>query len=162
MISLERMNEEQFISYCDYFVADYAIEIEENYRKTIDQATIIASQELKDDLPEGVHTKNNIILCIEIEEEMDRKLIGYLWYKKNIDDSNIFIFDFYIFPQYRSMGYGKECIAILEKNMRKEGVGQVKLRVAYSNVRALALYKELGFEITGINMSKNIRENEES
>ena len=162
MIVLNKMNGVQFVEYCNYFIKDYAIEKEENYKITKNKAIKIASQELIDDLPEGINTKNNVLLCIDLENGTDRKLIGYLWYKINVKESSIFIYDFLIFPEYRSIGYGKKSIAILENNLRKEKIYQIKLRVAYTNKRALDLYLELGFDITGINMVKNIKENDES
>jgi ribosomal protein S18 acetylase RimI-like enzyme len=162
MISLREMDEDQFSGYREYFIADYAIEVEENYKKSREQALKIAAQELKDDLPEGVRTKNNVLLCLYLAEGRDQRLVGYLWYKRNLVEASIFVYDFYVFPQDRSLGYGKESMALLEERLRREGVGQIKLRVAHKNVKALALYQEMGFEITGINMAKSLGEYEES
>ncbi|KUI99598.1 acetyltransferase [Vibrio sp. MEBiC08052] len=46
--------------------------------------------------------------------------------------------------------------ASLEKQLQEVGITQIKLRVAYQNERALKLYQEVGFVITGFNMSKKI------
>ncbi|MEZ9793095.1 GNAT family N-acetyltransferase, partial [Vibrio splendidus] len=44
----------------------------------------------------------------------------------------------------------------LETQLLAIGINQIKLRVAYHNERALKLYKEVGFEVTGFNMSKKL------
>ena len=51
---------------------------------------------------------------------------------------------------------------LLEKQLKADGIRQIKLRVAFTNEKALALYKELAFNITGINMAKNLMEDGES
>ena len=162
MIALRKMNEDQYRGFIDYFISDYAIEIMQNYNKNKENALRIAMHEISIDLPEGIHTKSNVLLCIDREEKDSSELIGYLWYKENIGESSIFIYDFYIQPEYRNKGYGKRSMIMLEDNLKNSQIKQIKLRVAYSNEKALALYKELGFNITGINMAKNIIDNEES
>ena len=80
--------------------------------------------------------------------------LGYLWHAIDADDNATFIYDFYIDPALRSQGYGKAAIAALEASLRASDISQIKLRVAYDNPRALALYQEAGFIITGHNMAK--------
>ena len=162
MIALRKMSEDQYLDFIDYFISDYAIEIMENYKKSKEDALGIASREVKIDLPEGIHTKKNTLLCIDLEEEARQEIIGYLWYEENKDESSVFIYDFYIRPEYRNKGYGKKSMSALEEELKNAKIGQIKLRVAYSNEKALALYKELGFNITGINMAKNIIQEEET
>jgi ribosomal protein S18 acetylase RimI-like enzyme len=41
--------------------------------------------------------------------------------------------------------------------VKQQGISEVKLRVAYSNRQALELYKRMGFNITGYNMSKKLK-----
>jgi hypothetical protein len=44
----------------------------------------------------------------------------------------------------------------LERKLMDRGVTQLKLRVAFENTRALALYQAVGFNITGLNMAKTL------
>jgi ribosomal protein S18 acetylase RimI-like enzyme len=48
-------------------------------------------------------------------------------------------------------------LTALEEHLAKSGAKQLKLRVAYKNKRALALYEKLGFTITGYNMAKTLK-----
>ncbi|MFQ2157187.1 GNAT family N-acetyltransferase [Aeromonas hydrophila] len=82
--------------------------------------------------------------------------LGYLWHAIDSDDAATFIYDFYVAPAHRSRGIGKAAMALLEAELRSSGIRQITLRVAHDNPRALALYQEAGFAITGYNMAKRL------
>jgi ribosomal protein S18 acetylase RimI-like enzyme len=68
-----------------------------------------------------------------------------------------FILDFVVLEAFRSKGYGTAALTALEEHLAKSDAKQIKLRVAYHNKRALALYENLGFTITGYNMAKTLK-----
>ena len=154
-ITLRPMLADEFPSYRDYFVVDYADEIAENYGYTLEKSRIIAREELADDLPQTVNTPNHVLLCIENE---NGEMVGYLWYKLMDDGETAFGLDFIIFEPFRKKGYGKAAMGALEKQLSHTGVEQLKLRVAFYNKRALRLYENVGFSVTGYNMIKHIKE----
>ncbi|EXJ41114.1 acetyltransferase family protein [Vibrio parahaemolyticus VPTS-2010_2] len=96
------------------------------------------------------------MLCIDAEVDGQLNRVGYLWHSINATEQSTFIYDFFVSGEYRGLGYGTQAISALEKQLEEVGVNQIKLRVAYQNERALKLYQEVGFVITGFNMSKNI------
>ncbi|GGB21891.1 GNAT family N-acetyltransferase [Agarivorans gilvus] len=156
MLVLREMRLEEFPAYRDYFIDDYSKEISENYGHSMDVAIQLAETELNCCFPNGVETAAHSLLCIEITVNHKPQLLGYLWHSPNQNDSATFIYDFYISSEYRGLGYGTQVISELEKQLLAQGIKQIKLRVAYHNERALKLYKELGFAITGFNLSKQL------
>ena len=152
MIQLRPMTTSEYPAYCDYFIDDYSREIAENYGHSMDRAIELANQDLMRSFPHGLQTNDHELLCIE----WDSELVGYLWHSINADEKSTFIYDFFIFPNSRNNGYGKLAIAALELQLKLRGIEQIKLRVAYQNQRALKLYQEVGFSISGYNMSKKI------
>jgi len=155
MISLRKMKADEYPAYCDYFIADYADDLAQNYGHSIEAATELAQQTLLSSLPDGIESKKHDLLCIELNSNSS-KVIGYLWHSITASDASSFIYDFYIQAQYRGSGYGKQALNQLENLLATVGIDQIKLRVAFNNQRALALYKEVGFAISGYNMSKKI------
>ncbi len=151
MISLRAMKADEFPSYRDYFIVDYADEISANFGHTLEQSRIIASKELAEDLPQNVSTPNHYLLCIEQNANIT---IGYLWYKLFDEGATAFILDFVLFKEFRGQGLGKAAMIALEEQLSQSGTKQIKLRVAYKNDRARQLYEKVGFNITGFNMSK--------
>ncbi|WP_137169927.1 GNAT family N-acetyltransferase [Marinomonas sp. FW-1] len=156
MINLRKMRVEEYPAYCDYFIADYSQEIAQNYGHSIEIATDLAHQDLIRHFPNGLETNEHDLMCIEIDSANSLKVIGYLWHSIKSSDASTFIYDFYIADEYRGNGYGKQAISQLEKLLVSADINQIKLRVAYQNQRALALYQEIGFTISGYNMSKKL------
>lgn len=152
MIKLRPMTSSEYPAYCDYFIDDYSREIVENYGHSLDRAIELANQDLLRSFPNGLETNDHALLCIESGSE----LVGYLWHSISAADKSTFIYDFFIFPNFRNNGYGKLTISVLESQLKSVGIEQIKLRVAYQNQRALKLYQEVGFAISGYNMSKKI------
>ncbi|MEZ8814994.1 GNAT family N-acetyltransferase [Vibrio cyclitrophicus] len=152
MIKLRPMTSSEYPAYCDYFIDDYSREIVENYGHSLDRAIELANQDLLRSFPNSLETNDHALLCVESGSE----LVGYLWHSINAADKSTFIYDFFIFPNFRNNGYGKLAISVLESQLKSVGIEQIKLRVAYQNQRALKLYQEIGFAISGYNMSKKI------
>ncbi|PTB33922.1 GNAT family N-acetyltransferase [Photobacterium phosphoreum] len=152
MIKLRPMSSSEYPAYCDYFIGDYSREIADNYGHSIDRAIELANQDLLRSFPNGLETNDHELLCIESGSE----LVGYLWHSINGNDKSTFIYDFFIFSNCRNNGYGKLAITAFELQLKSIGIEQIKLRVAYHNQRALKLYQEVGFTISGYNMSKEI------
>jgi ribosomal protein S18 acetylase RimI-like enzyme len=146
------MKAEEFSRYREYFILDYADEIASNFGYSLEPSRTIARKELQEDLPLEVSTPDHCLLCIEENKD----LIGYLWYKL-VGGESVFILDFVVLEQFRSKGYGTAALTALEEHLAKFDAKQIKLRVAYYNKRALALYEKLGFTITGYNMAKTLK-----
>lgn len=156
MVVIRNMQSQEFPAYCEYFIDDYSKEIAENYGHSMDVAIELAKKDLYSSFPNGLESNDHDLLCIEAEIHNQLIVIGYLWHCKNTGDNSTFIYDFYISADYRGNGFAKLAISELETQLQSEGIGQIKLRVAYHNNRALKLYQAAGFIISGYNMSKNI------
>jgi len=156
MVVLRGMRQDEYPAYCQYFIDDYSQEIARNYGHSLDVAVELAKKDLHRSFPNGLESNEHSLLCIDAEVDGERKLVGYLWHSVNIGDKSTFIYDFFISNDHRGQGYGTQSISALETQLLAIGINQIKLRVAYHNERALKLYKEVGFEVTGFNMSKKL------
>ncbi|UTW00773.1 GNAT family N-acetyltransferase [Marinomonas rhizomae] len=156
MIMLRKMRQAEFPAFSEYFIEDYSQEIALNYGRSITDALVLAEQDLSKSFPTGVDSDSQVLLCIETSINQQNTLIGYLWYSINAEDQTAFICDFYINEPHRSKQFGRHAMSELEERLKNDGIHQIKLRVAYHNKRAFALYEKIGFVVTGYNMSKNI------
>lgn len=155
-ILLRDMKQHEFAAYREYFINDYGQEIASNYNRSLESSLAQAADELDQSFPVGVPSPDNHLLCIEQTKKQEALPIGYLWYTVQSEPQVAFIHDFFVYPQHRAKGYGKASMAALEASLSNSGVGQLRLRVAHNNQRALKLYQEIGFNITGINMAKTL------
>ncbi|MFM2485710.1 GNAT family N-acetyltransferase [Celerinatantimonas yamalensis] len=156
MLVLRAMQQAEYSAYCQYFVDDYSQEIVKNYGESLELAIELAKAALHRSFAHGLESSEHTLLCIDADVDGKLMLVGYLWHSVNFNERSTFIYDFFIFSEYRGLGFGKQAISALENQLQAVGVNQIKLRVAYHNERALKLYKDVGFVITGINLSKKI------
>ena len=156
MIVLRPMRDEEYPTYLDYFIPDYAAEISANYALSPAAALAQAQREIAADLPDGVNTRGQVLCCLFDDSDGAEKRVGYLWYKPDEEMRSAFICDFYIYPALQGQGLGKQAIAAFEHALKSLGISQIKLRVAGDNPRARHLYDASCFLFTFVNMSKNI------
>lgn len=156
MIQLRPMLQSEYTAYLDYFIPDYAAEISVNYGLSEGAALEQAKREVADDLPDGVSTVDQVLLCLLDASAGSETLVGYLWYKADAGKRSAFIFDFHILPAFQGQGLAKKALEALEDELRAAGIQQIKLRVAGKNLRAQHVYQAFGFGVTGINMSKSV------
>ncbi|MER0499721.1 GNAT family N-acetyltransferase [Aeromonas hydrophila] len=160
LIRLLPMSEQHYPAYCAYFIEEYAQDLASNQGHDLATARHKAEASLQRYLPQGVASAGHRLLCILPAEgavaPADEEPLGYLWHAIDSDGAATFIYDFYVAPAHRSRGIGKAAMALLEAELRCRGIHQITLRVAHDNPRALALYQEAGFAITGYNMAKRL------
>jgi RimJ/RimL family protein N-acetyltransferase len=156
MLVLRNMHVQEYPAYCQYFIDDYSNEIVKNYGYSIEVAIEMAKNSLQHCFPDGLKSNDHDLLCIEATVNGKPVVVGYLLHSINIEECSTFIYDFYVDNAYRGQGFGKKAISALESQIQLVGIEQIKLRVAYYNDRALKLYQDVGFTITGFNMSKKL------
>ena len=157
MIHLVPMTEEQFAGYLRTAVQDYA----QAHIKAGDcdpaEALPKAQAEFKELLPEGLQTKNHH-LCMCHEDVLGED-IGMIWFsiKDALPVKPAYLFDFMIREELRGKGYGRKALARFEQMAYEMGIGKVSLNVFGWNHAARALYEKMGYQITGIGMTKSLR-----
>lgn len=151
-ISLRPMRADEFDTYLDHFIPDYAAEISTNYGLSPDEARSKAIGAINENLAQGVDTKGQILMCVI----RGANVIGYLWYRSDQKAHSVFINDICILAHYQGKGYGKQILGLFEAMVSDTGIEQIGLRVAADNDRAHHLYLKDGFQVTGINMIKRI------
>jgi ribosomal protein S18 acetylase RimI-like enzyme len=157
MISFRPMRDNEYPAYLDYFITDYATEITANYGLSAPQALAQAKQEIANDLPLGINTPGEVMLCIVNQTAEAESVAGYLWYRPDSAGRSVFIKDFHIFGADQGKGFGRQTLHALETELARTGFEQIKLRVAADNQRAKHVYEMSGFRVTGLNMSKTIK-----
>ena len=158
MISSRPMRDSEYPAYLDYFIPDYAAEISANYGLSRLEALEQAKREVRDDLPHGVETAGQVMLCVINHVSGIDSVVGYLWYQPDLTTRSAHIKDFHIFAAHQGKGFGKQALNALEAELARTGFEQIKLRVAEDNKRAKHVYEVAGFRVTGINMSKTIKD----
>ena len=150
------MTEPEFQAYYEYAVQDYAQDHVKAGTWLTSEALPNSEKQYRQLLPEGLATRNQYLFSIE-DEETGAK-VGMIWFavddKKTVPSS--FIYDIRIQEEFRSRGYGTQALRALEEKVKELGVSKIGLHVFGHNHAARALYEKVGYEITGIQMTKKI------
>jgi ribosomal protein S18 acetylase RimI-like enzyme len=157
MITFKKIEPDEFKRYGQIFIKDYSEDLSVNHGYSPKESLAIATRALSTSFPNNISTASDVIICIMAESSViENNVVGFLWYNINSDNAKAYICDFFIFEQHRSKGHGKSAIALLESELAQHEINYLGLRVANNNPRALALYQDLGFNISGLNMSKRV------
>lgn len=156
MINLRPMTTAEFAEYLVRTVPEYADEKVKAGNWSEEEALQKAQEVYDNLLPQGVATPDNYLYTIE--EATSGQTIGMIWMaaiqqgQKQLG----FIYDLYIEERARRHGYGRAAMLALEDAARAVGVETLALHVFGHNHGARALYTQLGYEITNINMAKSL------
>lgn len=101
-------------------------------------------------LPQGLNSKDNYLYTLYD----DKEAVGMIWMK--VELTRGFIYEVFVEERFRGKGYGKNIMLLLEEKAREMGLTSLGLHVFGSNHIARKLYETIGYEITNINMSKNL------
>lgn len=156
MITLVRMNEEQYKRFFEETVREYAEENVKEGRWTPSESIGRAIKETNELLSKGIHT-NGHFLCSLHHEVVGA--IGTIWYevKENNGEKSAFIYSFKIYEEFQGKGYGKQSLITFETDLASMNVSSIGLHVFGHNKRAYQLYTKMGYIPTSIKMKKYLR-----
>ena len=148
------MRAEAFDAFAEEAIASYARDSVLAGRWPEATALARARSDLLGLLPLGLATPNQFVH--EIVEEGSGAVGGAGWFgiRQSGDDRTGYVYTVRIQPELRGRGYAKAAIALVEELVAKKGVRAVALHVFGFNTGAQALYRSVGYGITGFNMLK--------
>ena len=142
--------------YLDAAVEAYAEENVESGRWPKEGALQRSREDFNNSLPQGLDTPDNFLFEIKLAEP--GPTIGYLWFavvEKN-GLKSAFVYDVEVKLEFRRQGHAKAAFAALEPLVVELGLNSIGLHVFGHNPGAKALYDEIGYKVTGINMLKHL------
>ncbi|MBP8661285.1 MAG: GNAT family N-acetyltransferase [Mesotoga sp.] len=156
MVRLEKMAAEDFDTYIEKLTANYAKDNVRSGRWTREEALEKSVSQINSLLPEGIKTQNHVFFSIVDEGTGD--VVGYIWLHIAPGEGlkKAFIYDLIIFDKFRKRGYGRAALVALEEYAKEKGIASISLHVFAHNAAALSLYRKMGYEVTSMNMTKNI------
>lgn len=143
MIQLREIQLDEIQDFWDkqiYYLVDDKIVTEEEdiqYFKSRDYRDII-----EDHMRRKVDT-HHVLYFVEDEKEIGAT--QYCTYQS--EDGKCFILDFWIYPEYRGHGKGRQCFRLLEEHTKEDGAKYYELNA--EGERRISFWKSLGFEEHG-------------
>lgn len=153
MLELVEMTKEEYEIYLVQTISHYAQELVDTGLWAKDEALAKADFETKRQLSNST----NIHWLMIKHAELD-KTIGFLWFtsEEQYGGKFAYVSDFEIKTEFRRKGFAKMAFLELEKYLSGLGIFDIRLHVFNHNSAAQALYKEVGFCVSGVHMQKEI------
>lgn len=156
MIELMPMRGEQFDAFLASSAAAYADDNIKSGRWLRAGAYERALADLKASLPQGVDTPNNYLFHIMATPK--DVAVGHIWcaIQDNYGQRSAFVYDVEIKPEFRRQGFATAAFKAIQTHVAALGIESIGLHVFAFNEEAIALYRQLGFQVTGVNMQKKL------
>lgn len=114
-------------------------------------------KDFRDCLPDGFQTKNNRWLMILDDEA---RSIGSIWYsfRGEGDKKTPYLGDFYIAPEFRRLGFGKQALSLFEAELKSQGIkNNIAVHIVGDfNNAAIRLFKSSGYCTSAVLMEKRM------
>ncbi len=146
----------EFPSFLKRTIQGFADECVDVGRWQVDEALAHSKKLVEADLPQGLETPNHHIF--NLYDQAQKEIVGYVWLEVMTKDDlpTVFINDIEINTMHRRKGYASKAFELVELFAKENDINRVALHVFKSNTAAQALYQKLGFQVTGLNMLKNL------
>ena len=156
MLELIPMTEAEFTAYLAGAIKNYADEKVKAGNWPSEGALGRSEYDYLSLLPEGVASKGQHLFSLE--DAATGQNVGMIWFAVGEQDGQqiAFICDFLVHEAFRGRGYGKEALRALEQKVKALGITSISLHVFGHNCAAWALYEKLGYEVTNVNMTKQL------
>jgi ribosomal protein S18 acetylase RimI-like enzyme len=156
MTFLLPMRAEIYESYLEFSILSYAEENVLSGRWREEDALEQSRNEFHKLLPQGTDTPDQYLF--EIIGNDNLTTVGFIWFAVVLQKGVrlAFVYDLAIKEPYRRQGYATQAFKAIETLVSDLGLASIGLHVFGQNLGAQALYRQLGYEVTGINMLKKL------
>lgn len=148
------MTQTEFDAFLEQVIPDYAADNVKAGYWSEEEALEKSRSEFMRLLPQGLQSENHYLYTLYDEDQA----VGRIWMRANFDrpTKSGFVFELWVDEQFRGKGYGKQAMLLLEEKAREMGLKSIGLHVFGYNTVARSLYEKLGYEVSSLNMSKNL------
>jgi ribosomal protein S18 acetylase RimI-like enzyme len=152
---LRPMLPDEFVTYLEWAIDDYAAELERNGKATGEAAQVASRVSFDSLLPEGLATVGHTVLVATNPDDGER--VGVLWFGPSNDDPAMaWIYDIMVDEDKRRRGWGRAIMRAFEGEARARGFARAGLNVSADNHVARRLYESLGYLETARQLHKEL------
>ena len=152
---LRPMLPDEFVTYLEWAIDDYAAELERNGKATGEAAQIASRASFDSLLPDGLATLGHTLLVATGPDDGEK--VGVLWFGPSTDDAAMaWIYDITVDEDKRGRGWGRAIMRAFEGEARARGFARAGLNVYGDNHVARRLYESLGYVETSRQLHKEL------
>lgn len=142
VVTLRPMTEAEYEAYVPHATETYALDLARNNLVSEEEGWARSRRSFDTELPDGFHTADQRLF---IAEDVERRLVGYLWIARKPETDTLFIYDIEVVAERRGEGFGRSLMELVEVEGRAMGLGRIELNVHADNEVARSLYESAGY-----------------
>jgi ribosomal protein S18 acetylase RimI-like enzyme len=152
-VDLRTMLPDEFVTYLEWAIDDYAAELERNGKTVGDAAKVTSRASFDSALPDGLATQGHVLL-VAVDPD-DGQRVGVLWFGPSTDDPAMaWVYDITVDEERRRQGWGRAIMRAFEGEARGRGFARAGLNVYGDNHVARRLYESVGYVETARQLHK--------
>jgi ribosomal protein S18 acetylase RimI-like enzyme len=152
---LRPMLPDEFVTYLEWAIDEYAAELERNGKATGEAAEVASRASFASALPDGLATQGHVLLIATDPDDGER--VGVLWFGPSTDDPAMaWIYDITVDEDKRRRGWGRAIMRAFEREASARGFARAGLNVYGDNHVARRLYESLGYVETARQLHKKL------
>jgi RimJ/RimL family protein N-acetyltransferase len=157
-IELAVMTEATYGPWVAEAIREYANDLAANNGLSPEAALARSQRDFTELLPQGPATPKQHVFSILAAPEPGsaRRPIGVIWFAERDNPPSAFVYDFSVDEPYRGRGYGAQALLAIEAKVKALGLKRIGLHVFGHNTGARRLYERLGYQVTNVNMAKEL------
>ena len=157
MIRLIPMSEEEYSAFYEYSILDYADGLVHAGNTPPEVAIQVSKQQSAPVLSNGLASPNQFFFLIS-DDTLYISHVGYLWWgiREQHGIRMAMVYFIGVFEPYRRCGYATQALRLLEQQVRKVGLEEIRLFVFGHNTKAWDLYKRMGYAEVSLTMAKKV------
>jgi len=155
MITLQPLSQVEFDEYLKYALPHLAEELTRARDITPEEGAKVADASFRAIFPEGrVDSEDQFVLGLEA----DGRRIGVLHYgvRRDKREPYVYLWDIHLDRAERGKGYGRQVLALLEREVKSLGLRRIRLNVFGHNQTARHLYEQMGYAPESIALVKSL------
>jgi len=153
-LQLRSMTVAEFEAFRARLVPDYAAAHVRAGDWAADQAETLAARQIDDLLPAGPDSPGMLLL---VASSAGGEPVGLVWVALDRPRAGeAWIYDIQVYPEHRGKGYGRALLEAAEQEAARHGSQAIGLNVFGPNAVARRLYESSGYQITAMNMRKEL------
>ena len=149
-LALVPMSAADYLAWWDIIVPEFAADKVVNGSWTPAESLQRSLDSMHGLLPQGQSTPGQFLYALVLTET--GLTVGYLWLGSR--DGQGYLYDLYVYPEFRRRGHARQAMQALESEARKQGFSSIALHVFGGNQAAADLYRSVGYAVTDLNLRK--------
>lgn len=157
MIRLTPMREEEYGAFYEYMILDYAEGLIRAGNALADVAVQVSKQQCAPVLTNALASPNQFFYLLH-GDLPEATHVGYLWWgiREQYGIRTAVLYFIGVLQPYRRRGYATQALRLLEREVREQGLAEIRLYVFGHNTRARVLYEKVGYAPVSLTMAKQI------